>query len=212
MLAAPARAQHGVDLVDEDDAGLEFAGEGEDGIDELIAVAVPFLRQRRDMQVDERGAGFVRERFRKHGLAAAGRAVEQHPRGSGEQRGGVRVEMRHRERVDDGFFELGDYGREPADVFECHGDVFGRDDVHRDGLLVFVEDQVFFAGALVGVVGGEVIFGGGGAVQAPEDRGSGGAFGFGFFVGEGLLGFDAGEGVADEVVDGDVLGGGRVVS
>lgn len=120
------------------------------------------------------------------------------------------VEVWHGEGVDDGFFELGDYGGEAADVVECHGDVVRSDDVHGDGLLVVVEDEVLFVGA-VRWAGRVVIFGarrGGGAVEAAEDGGGGGALGLGFL---GLVRFDAGEGVSDEVVDGDVLGNGGVL-
>lgn len=44
VFAGAALAEDGVNFVNEDDAGLEFAGEGEDGGDELVGVAVPFLR------------------------------------------------------------------------------------------------------------------------------------------------------------------------
>lgn len=44
MFAAATLAEDGVDFVDEDDGGLELAGETEDGVDELVGVAVPFLR------------------------------------------------------------------------------------------------------------------------------------------------------------------------
>ena len=119
------------------------------------------------------------------------------------------VEVGHGERVDDGFFQFGDYACEAADVVEGDGDVVRGNDVHGDGRFVFIEDEVFFAGAaVVGVCIGEVVIvvGGRRAVEASEDGGSGGAFGFGLFVCEGLVGFDAGQGVADKVVDGNVLG------
>ena len=71
MLSRAAGAEDGVDLVDEDDGGLEFAGEGEYRVDEFVAVAEPFFGQGGDVQVDEAGAGFVGDGFGEHGFAAA---------------------------------------------------------------------------------------------------------------------------------------------
>jgi len=85
MLPTAPRAQHSIDLVDEDDAGLKFAREREDGVDELVAVAVPLLRKRRDMQIYERGPRLVRKSFGEHGFAAAGRTVEEDAGGGGEE-------------------------------------------------------------------------------------------------------------------------------
>ena len=61
----------------------------------------------------------------------------------------MRVEVGHGERVDDGFFEFGNYACEAADVVEGDGDVVWRHDVHGDGRFVFIEDEVFFAGGAV---------------------------------------------------------------
>ena len=85
VLAAAALAENGVNFVDEDDAGLEFAGETEDGVDELVGVAVPFLRQGRDVEVDEAGAAFMGEGFGEHGLATTRRTVQKDTRGCGEE-------------------------------------------------------------------------------------------------------------------------------
>lgn len=52
---------------------------------------------------------------------------------------------------------------------------------------------------------GVVFIGGRGTIKTAEDSGGGGALGFGFFVAEGLVCLDAGESIADEVVDGDIL-------
>lgn len=117
MLAAAALAEDGVDFVDEDDRGLELARKAEHRGDELIGVAVPLLGYGADVQVYEAGAGLVGEGFGEHGLAAARGAVKEDARGRGEERGRVAVEVREGERVDDGFFELFDYGVEAADVF-----------------------------------------------------------------------------------------------
>ena len=118
--------------------------------------------------------------------------------------------MRHSKRVDDRFLELRDYIRKAADICEGDGDIVWRDDVHGDGRLVFIEQEIFFSGVSL-VVRGGAIFGRGGrgrrAVEAAEMGGCGGAFGFGFL---GLVRFEAGEGVADEVEDGDVLEGRRI--
>jgi hypothetical protein len=87
VFAAAALAEDGVDLVDEDDGGLELAGEAEDGADELIRVAVPLLRYGADVQVYEAGARLMGEGFGEHGFAAAGGTVEENARGRREERG-----------------------------------------------------------------------------------------------------------------------------
>lgn len=96
------------------------------------------------MQVYEAGAGFVGEGFGEHGFAAARGAVEQDARGRGEERGRVRVEVWEGERVDDGFFELFDYGVEAADVVERDGYLLWRNNFHGYCLLVRVEIQVLY--------------------------------------------------------------------
>ncbi|KAK0944794.1 hypothetical protein LTS01_026076, partial [Friedmanniomyces endolithicus] len=87
VLATPPLAQHSVDFVNEDDTRLQLPREGEHGGDEFIAVAVPFLRERGDVQIDEAGAAFAREGFGEHGFAAAGGAVEEDSGGGGEEGG-----------------------------------------------------------------------------------------------------------------------------
>ena len=84
MFFASSGAEDGIDLVDEHDTRLKFPSEREDGADKLIRIAVPFLRQGGDVEVDEAGPALVRQRFGEHGLAASGRAVQQDTRWSGE--------------------------------------------------------------------------------------------------------------------------------
>lgn len=168
MLSASALSQHGVNLVDEDDAGLQLPGEAEDGIDQLVAVAVPLFRQGGDVQVDEAGARLVGKGFGEHRLAAARRAVEQHARGGAEQRRTVGVEVGHGEGVDDRLLELFDDGVEAANVcvssvlpavagavlgarrtLEADGNLLGRHHLHGNRLLVRVEVEVLYPRAAV---------------------------------------------------------------
>ena len=100
MLAAPPRSEHGVDLIDEDNAGLEFPREREDRIDDLVGVAVPFFGQGGDVEVYEGGTGFVGEGFGEHGFSTAGGSVEEDTGGGGEERRSVGIEVRHCKRID----------------------------------------------------------------------------------------------------------------
>ena len=59
----------------------------------------------------------MRESLGEHRLAAARWAVEEDTGRCGEERGGVGVEVREGERVDDGFLQLFDYVVEAADIF-----------------------------------------------------------------------------------------------
>lgn len=136
VVPAPPRPQHGVHLVDEDNRRRQLPRQREHRRDQLVAVAVPLLRQRRDVQVDEDGAGLVRERLGQHGLAAAGGPVEEDAGGGGEEGRGPRVQAGEGERVDDGFVEVGDEGVEAADVREGDGDFGGVDHFLCDLLLV----------------------------------------------------------------------------
>lgn len=117
--------------------------------------------------------------------------------------------MRHGKGVDNGLLKLRNDGGEPTDVVECHRNVLGSNDVHGDGLLIFGKNEILFVRAMSGWGGGGgvVIIGGRGTVKAAKDSGGGGALAFGFFVVKGLVCLDAGESIADEVVDGDVLQG-----
>lgn len=80
-------ARHIVDLVDEDNRGLHFTREREHGGDHFVADAVLLLREGRDMQAQESGAAVTRQGFDQHGLAAAGRSVEQDAQERGEEQG-----------------------------------------------------------------------------------------------------------------------------
>lgn len=139
VVRGTARAEDGVDFVDEDDRGFEFAREGEDGGDELVGVAVPFLGEGGDVKVDEAGARFFGKGAREHGFAAAGGAVEKHAFRGGEERGGIGEESGEGERVDDGFAEFVDDGLETPDGVEGDGDVFRCNYLAEDCLLVRVE-------------------------------------------------------------------------
>src|SRR5699024_8560510 len=48
-----ALSQKGIDLVDEDDARLNFDGQGEDSCRQLLRLAVPLVGERRYVQIDE---------------------------------------------------------------------------------------------------------------------------------------------------------------
>lgn len=84
MLSTPSLSQNCINLIDENNSWLQLPRETEHGTNKLVAVAVPFLCEGRDVQVDEDGARFVSESFGKHCLAAARRAVEKNTRRSGE--------------------------------------------------------------------------------------------------------------------------------
>ena len=118
MLAAPPRSEHRINLVDEDDTGLEFPREREDRVDDLVGVAVPFFGQGGDVEVYEGGAGLVGESFGEHGFSAAWGSVEENTGGGGEERRSVGVEVRHCKRIDYGFFKFFDDGFEAADVWK----------------------------------------------------------------------------------------------
>lgn len=145
MFAASPLAQDCINLVNEDDAGLQLACQTEDGVDQLITVSVPLLCEGRDVEVDEASPRLVCKSLCQHGLSATGRPVQQHAAGSAQQRRRVGVEMRHGQRVDDGFLELLDDRVETADVVKGDWDFFGRDDLHGDGLLVAAQHQILHA-------------------------------------------------------------------
>ena len=54
--------------------------------------------------------------FCEHGLAASGRPVEEDAGGSRQEGTGVREQVRHRQRIDDGFLELVYYVLEAPDI------------------------------------------------------------------------------------------------
>jgi len=118
VFTAPPLSENCVNLVDEDDAWLQFPCQTEYRVNELVAVAVPLFCQSRDVQVDEAGARFVCEGFCKHSLSATGRTVEEDAAGCAEERGRVRVEVGHGKGVDDGFLEFVDYRVEATDICE----------------------------------------------------------------------------------------------
>lgn len=208
VLAAAPLAEDGVNLIDEHNAGLQLPCQTEHRIDQLIAITIPLLRQRRDVQVDEAGAGLVRQRLCQHRLAAARGAIEQHARRRAQQRRAVAVQVRHGERVDDALLELLDDAVEAANVLKRDGDLLGRDHLHGDGLLVRAQVQVGDARPPVARVGRVVV----GIILAValapprlagqdgvELAGRGRGFGAGFFLGLGL-GVEAREEVADDEV------------
>ena len=116
--AAPA-PQDGIDLVDEHDRGLQLLGEGEDGGDELVAVAVPFLGEGADVQVDEASAGFAGEGSGEQGFAAARGSIEEHTLRGGKEAGIAGEEAGEGEGVDDRLLQFLDDVVESADI--CNG-------------------------------------------------------------------------------------------
>lgn len=66
------------DLIDEDDAGLNFVRQREDGSRQLLRLAVPHVSQRGGLQVDELAARGFRRCLGDHRLPATWRAVQQH--------------------------------------------------------------------------------------------------------------------------------------
>ena len=76
-MAAAARGNQAVELVDEDDGRRDLAGAGEQAGDLLLALAIPFGQQVRGFGGDEIGLGLARGGLGEQGLAGAGRAVEQ---------------------------------------------------------------------------------------------------------------------------------------
>lgn len=92
MVVLGALAQEGVDLVDEDDAGLALPCEAEQARDELVRLAVPLVREDGRGDVDECRARLLCQRAREHRLAAPRRAVQEHAfRRADERRGGEEV-------------------------------------------------------------------------------------------------------------------------
>lgn len=77
VFATPARTEDSINLVYKDYARLKFPGEGEDGVDEFVGVAVPLFCQSGDVEVYECGATFVGEGFCEHGLSTTGGTVEE---------------------------------------------------------------------------------------------------------------------------------------
>jgi hypothetical protein len=76
VLTTPALSKHSINLINEDDARLEFTSQGEHCANEFVRVTVPLFSQSRDVQIDEACATLVSQRLCKHGLPAPGRAVE----------------------------------------------------------------------------------------------------------------------------------------
>jgi hypothetical protein len=144
VFTAPPLSENCVNLVDEDDAWLQFPCQTEYCVNELVAVAVPLFCQSRDVQVDEAGARFVREGFCKHSLSATGRTVEEDAAGCAEERGRVRVEVGHGKGVDDGFLEFVDYRVEATDILEAHGNLFRRNNLHGNRLFVGAQVEVLY--------------------------------------------------------------------
>lgn len=66
-------------LVDEDESGLQFDGQGENGGGELLRFAVPLVRQRAGLQIDEAEARLLGRRFGDQRLPATRWPVKQHP-------------------------------------------------------------------------------------------------------------------------------------
>lgn len=61
-------------LIDEDDAGLDFHRQREDGGRQLLRLAVPLVRQRGRLQVDELTARSLGRRLGDQSLSAPWRA------------------------------------------------------------------------------------------------------------------------------------------
>jgi hypothetical protein len=120
VIIGAALSEHGVDLVDEDYARLEFAREGEDSGDDLVAIAVILFGQSRDVKVDEASFRLFGECFGEHCLATTGRTVEEDAFGGREQRaiGGEKLGLSEGE--DYGLAEVLDDAVEAADVIEAN--------------------------------------------------------------------------------------------
>lgn len=213
MFTAPSLAQHSVDLVDKDNTRLQLPRQTEDSVDQLVAVAIPLLGEGGDVQVDEAGARLVCEGLCQHGLSAARGAVQKHTAGGAQQRRRVRVEVRHCERVDDRLLELFDDRVQAANVVKRHWDLLGRDDLHGDGLLVAVQDQLLHARApapwavpVVFTVVLAVAFAPFAGENGVEFAGCGGGLGACLFLLLGV-GVEAGKQVADDEVGYEGLAG-----
>lgn len=75
-MVTPAPLTHeAVNLINEDDRRLELPRQAEERMDELVGLAEPLVRERRDVQVDECRAGLFRECLGEQSLSAPGRAV-----------------------------------------------------------------------------------------------------------------------------------------
>ena len=141
VLATPAGAQDSVDLVDKDDCRLQLVRQREYSADQLIRIAVPLLCEGRDMQVDKRCPTLMSDGLGQHRLPAAWWPVKQHPRGRRQQGPAMRIQVRHCEWVDDGFFELFDNVLEAADIGKADWYVFRCDDLEGYLVFILVEDQ-----------------------------------------------------------------------
>ena len=97
--AAAAAAADGVELVDEDDAGLVAACVLEQAADARGADAGVHLDEVRAAREDERHAGFTRNRAGEQGLAGSRRSDEQHA--LGDASADRREALRMAEEVDD---------------------------------------------------------------------------------------------------------------
>ena len=60
VLAASSGTKHGINLVNEDNAWLEFSRKGEDGVNKFVGVTIPLFSQRGDMEIDKTSTALVR--------------------------------------------------------------------------------------------------------------------------------------------------------
>lgn len=99
---AAAGAEEGVDFVDENDAGGEFFGDGEEGADQLFTFAQEFARQAAGGDGEENALALRRDGAGQHCFARSWWAEEEHTARGFAQ---AHEEVGTQEGVDDGLFE-----------------------------------------------------------------------------------------------------------
>lgn len=148
LIVVTARTQEDIHLVDEEDARSQLATHRKQGADELLTLSEVHVHQRRStshdgtersqLQVDERNAGFLRQRLRQHRLSRAGRSyasvgsqshtVEKHALRKGEER--LRSEqLRLAQRKDDHVLQLLLDIVDASNVVKARVDIVGIDHI-----------------------------------------------------------------------------------
>lgn len=135
MVCIASLPQKTINLIDEDDSGLELVSETKNGGHKLLGVTEPLAHEIGYPEVDEDGARLLGYGFGQHGLAGAGRAVEEHPFLRGEELA-EGEELGAAQGQDDELVERLLDLVEAADGVELDVDLVGVDDIARNHILV----------------------------------------------------------------------------
>eukprot|EP00050_Salpingoeca_kvevrii_P022177 m.122381 g.122381 ORF g.122381 m.122381 type:complete len:423 (-) comp9626_c0_seq2:650-1918(-) len=132
-----ALAKKRVNLVNKNDAGLQLFRNGEQSVNQLLALAVPLVHKGRRLKIDKGATALLGKSLSSHGLATTRRAKQQNTLGRAAE---ARIEeVWPRKREHNVLLEGGNGFLEAANTLPANGEVGGVDHVARNHVLVLAE-------------------------------------------------------------------------